>query len=224
MSIGSGKPTDVQLPEFSRCVESFVAKWSAAFLVPLVCGCAHLAPAETIPDALGKVSPEELFEEGVWHASRGDSLRAEQYFGAARDRGYPPQRVVAWLMVVCVAANRYRAALDHASIHLRRHPSNWWLRLVVASIHDALGDFEAARVELEQVVSADPARALPHYRLGLLYQERFGDLARAARHLERYRQLDPHGAHSSEVEILLRNTAAPSFEASQGSPSRANTQ
>lgn len=211
MSIGSGTRTGEPICTLNRRVSGSRIGW-CVWTFALMAGCAHQVQTESIPDALSRVSGSELFEEGVWHASHGDSLRAEQYLGAARDRGYAPEMVVAWLVVVCVASNRYRAALDHAARHLRSHPTNWWLKFVVASIHEALGDFEGARTELEQVVLARPAWPLPHYRLGILYHQRFGDSGLAAHHLERYRQLAPDGEHIAEVNNLVGGTAIGSMD------------
>ncbi|MEM8606791.1 MAG: tetratricopeptide repeat protein [Myxococcota bacterium] len=149
------------------------------------------------------VSARDLFEEGVWHAAKGDSLRAEQYLSAARDRGFPSNEVVPWLVAACVASSRYRAALAHAARHLRQHPSDSSVRLVVANIYDALGDFGNARIELQRIVEEDPKNALSHYRLGLLYEERFQAHELATRHLSMYRQLDPKGEHVAEVEAIL---------------------
>jgi len=153
--------------------------------------------------AVPAMSPEELFEIGLLWARRGDLLRAEQYLNSARNHGYDEPPVVYWLVRVCVAAGRYHSALDHAERYLRDNPENWRLRLVVASIHEALGDVDRARIELEHIVRAQPQSPLPRYRLALLYSRRGFGARRAVPHLEAYLALDPAGPHAAEVEKLL---------------------
>lgn len=171
----------------------------------LLAGCQHAAIRGGV-DARREVhaiTPEELFEVGLLQARRGDLLRAEQYLSAARSQGYDEPTVVYWLVRVCLAAGRYHSALDHASRHLRGDPANWRLRLVVASIHEALGDLDRARLELEHIVRAQPQSPLPRYRLGILYWSQGFHTRSAAPHLEAYLALDPAGPHAAEVETLL---------------------
>ncbi|MGB5811675.1 MAG: tetratricopeptide repeat protein [Polyangiales bacterium] len=164
---------------------------------------------------LTRVSAEDLFAEGVTYALRGDHLRAEQYLGAAKQRGYDPDSIVVWLVRVCVASDRYQAALAHAYRHLRDHPENWWLRFVVANVHDALGESDRAREELELVVRARPSVASPHYRLGVLYRESLGDISASAPHFRSYLRLDPAGRHAREARGYL---ASPFVGESSTSP------
>lgn len=157
---------------------------------------------------LPSITAEELFHVGLLHARRGDLLRAEQYLNAARYQGHDEPAVVYWLVRVCVSAGRYRSALGHAASYLRDHPANWELRLVVASIHEALGDFERAQIELESIVADEPVRPLPHYRLATLYRERSTAGWRAQPHLEAYLELAPNGPHAAEVGAALEDGLA----------------
>lgn len=168
-------------------------------------GCQHAAirGGADVRNEAPAITPGELFEVGLLHARQGDLLRAEQYLSAARNHGYDEPTVVYWLVRVCVAAGRYHSALDHAARYLRDDPANWRLRLVVASIHEALGDFPRARVELEHIVRAQPNLPLPHYRLAMIYSKQASEMDRAASHFNAYLALDPHGRHTAEVEILL---------------------
>jgi predicted Zn-dependent protease len=111
--------------------------------------------------------------------------------------------VVYWLVRVCVAAGRYHSALRHAKDFLRKQPHNWQLRLVVASIHEALGDPDEATVQLERIVRAQPTASLPHYRLALLYDRRPLQAHRAFAHFQAYLALDPTGPHAPEVKLFL---------------------
>lgn len=177
----------------------------AVFLVVLASGCQHAAVRQSSAARADHttITAEELFRTGLLEASRGDLMRAEQYLSAARSQGYAAPAVVYWLVRVCVAAGRFHSALDHASHYLRDVPNDWPLRFVVASILEALGDFEAARIELEQIVDAEPDSPLPRYRLAMLYS-REGSAARlAVSHYRAYLALDPRGPHAAEVKAIL---------------------
>ena len=193
-----------------------------ALLAGLLCSCVSItacqhsigrrseAPEHESPTVTG----DDLFVLAMAYIRRSDFLRAEQYLHAARERGYEEQAVVFWLVRVCVAAGRYHSALQHATSHLRDHPSHFALRLVVASIHEALGDVEHAQSALESIVSDAPEWALPQYRLGMLYRARFSAGDRARRHLERYLELAPEGPHAAEVRTVLKRKQAAVVEAS----------
>ena len=137
-----------------------------------LCGCHQLGLRQTAPldEEVTAISSETLFQIALLQARRGDLLRAEQYLIAARAEGYDESAVAYWLVRVCVSAGRYHSALGHALGHLRVHPFDWQLRLVVASIHDALGNSVRARAELETIVNAEPARPLPRYLLAMVYR------------------------------------------------------
>lgn len=168
-------------------------------------GCSHLGVRDSsgVPEELRTISGEDLFREGVAYAFRGDTLRAEQYLRASMQKGYSSESVVAWLVRVCVASSRYQAALSHATAYLRTNPYDWWLRFVVANIHDALGDVEGARAELELVVQAVPDRPLPHYRLAVLYRECLRNHELSTPHFRAYLRLEPGGPHAAEARAIL---------------------
>jgi len=181
-------------------------------LGPLFVGCftilggCHHATLHQGPDLhaeLSKVTVDDLLFLAATNARSGDLLRAEQYLSAARQRGRDEAVVVYWLVRVCVAASRYQSALGHATNYLRDHPSDWSLRLVVASIHEALGDVARAQSELERIVEAEPSMPLPHYRLAMLYRDRWTEQERARLHLEEYLRLTPEGSHAAEVRSAL---------------------
>jgi predicted Zn-dependent protease len=184
---------------------------SRALLRCLVCGlvatsaCGHaMLPASSdLRNELAAVTAEELFASAMSHASAGDLLRAEQYLSAAKHRGYDHASIVSWLVRVCVASSRYRSALSHSDDYLRDNPSDWPLRLVVASIHEALGNSDLAQVELERVVEARPDAPLPHYRLAMLYGRHEATRTKASDHLQEYLRLDPAGPHSAEARAVL---------------------
>ncbi|MGB3052209.1 MAG: tetratricopeptide repeat protein [Polyangiales bacterium] len=176
-----------------------------ASCLAMVGGCHHptLHEGPDLRAELTSVTAEDLFLLGVSHARSGDFLRAEQYLSAARQRGHDEAAVIYWLVRVCVAASRYQSALSHAGDYLRDHPAHWSLRLVVASIYEALGDRARAESELEHIVRAQPERPLPHYRLAMLYRNREDDRGRSKAHLEEYLRLAPQGPHAPEARSVL---------------------
>jgi tetratricopeptide (TPR) repeat protein len=97
--------------------------------------------------------------------------------------------------------------LGHADDYLRDHPSDWPLRFVVATIHEALGDVARAQAELERIVRVEPAMPLPHYRLAMLYRDRKADEERARAHLQEYLRLTPEGPHAAEARSVLSEVA-----------------
>lgn len=175
--------------------------WAAA-------GCQHEAlwAQSDLRQAMSAVDAQQLFQEGVLHARLGDSLRAEQYLTAAKARGYDEAEVVAWLVRICVAANRYHSALRHAEPYLRRHPEDWPLRFVIANIYDALGDAERAGVALEAVAEAAPNEPLAHYRLGLYHSEHSLEAEEARKAFENYLSLDPSGRYAAEARVRLQQS------------------
>ena len=209
MSNGSRRSSEEsgrgQARRSSRMLGLFLVSFAA-----MVTGCHHatLHQGPDLQAELTTVTAEDLFLLGVSHARSGDLLRAEQYLSAARQRGHDEAATVHWLVRVCVAASRYQSALAHAADYLRSHPTHWSLRLVVASIYEALGDVARARSELERIVRGEPERPLPHYRLAMLYRSRDADRERAKAHLEDYLRLNPQGLHAPEVRSALTEVSA----------------
>ena len=172
--------------------------------------CVH-ANRRTAPldDGFSRVTQEELFEIGLFQAGRGDLLRAEQYLTAARDRGYSKTATTYWLVRVCISAGRYQSALQHAEQYLRVDPFDLRVRLVVASIQEALGEVSLAQGELERIVQAEPGWALPHYRLALLYQRTPAQASLAPEELQEYLRLEPDGPHSAQARASLEAGSDP---------------
>ena len=173
--------------------------------VAILSGCHHatLHQGPELQAELSTVTVDDLLFLAASHARSGDLLRAEQYLSVARERGHDEAAVVYWLVRVCVAASRYQSALRHATKYLRDHPLDWSLRFIVATIHEALGNIPRAQSELERIVGAEPSMPLPHYRLAMLYRDRWTDQERARLHLEKYLSLTPEGPHAAEVRAAL---------------------
>lgn len=212
MSNGSGRTSGESRPRRAPRPSPLLGVLVVGGLA-ILAGChqAMLHPRPDLQAELSTVTAEDLLSLAVAHARSGDLLRAEQYLSAARQRGHDEAVVVYWLVRVCVAASRYQSALSHAASYLRDHPEDWPLRLVVATIHEALGDVPRAELELERIVGAEPSMPLPHYRLAMLYRSRQADQERAKLHLEEYLRLTPTGPHAAEVRSALGDVAVDSM-------------
>jgi hypothetical protein len=168
-------------------------------------GCGGAPTKGTAAHGFPNLDERELFQVGLFRAQRGDFFGAEQYLVAARLRGFDGAAATYWLIRVCVSAGRYHSALRHARHYLAQNPNSWQLRLVVASIHEALGELSEARHELEVVLRAEPARPLAHYRIGMLYRRIPSSQQRGLEHLRQYLRLDPTGPYAEKVRGELRH-------------------
>ncbi len=170
-------------------------------------GCGAASPGDqraASPDPLDTVSAEELYRRGVLLVQSGDSVRAEQYIAAAIDRGFSEETAMPALMHACVSSSRLSAALTYAEPYLLRHPSNWPLRLLVASLHMGLAQHERARSELERVLRDAPDEPPEaHYFLGVLLRDELDDLEGARGHFRRYLAIAPQGDHRDEALAAL---------------------
>ena len=208
MSNGSGRTSGESRPGQAPSHRRRLGASLVGCLV-ILGGChqATLHPRPNLQAELSTITAQDLLSLAVDHARSGDLLRAEQYLSVARQRTHDEAAVVYWLVRVCVAASRYQSALGHAANYLRDHPDDWPLRLVVATLYEALGDVLRARSELERIVGAEPAMPLPHYRLAMLYRSQQADQERAKLHLEEYLKLTPSGPHAAEVRSVLSQIA-----------------
>jgi tetratricopeptide (TPR) repeat protein len=170
----------------------------------LCAGCGA-ARSDTPPpgDALDQIEASQFFHLGNQLAEAGDSVRAEQYFSAAIERGYPEAEVIPRLMEVCIGASRLSAALGYAEPYLERHDEDWALRLLVATLQMSLNQTGAARGNLERVVVDRPDEATAHYLLGVLLRDRFDASSDANVHFTRYLELAPEGAHAREARLSI---------------------
>jgi tetratricopeptide (TPR) repeat protein len=172
----------------------------------LALGCATGANARRPPppDPLDTVSADELFSRGVRLGQAGDFIRAEQYIAAAIERGYSEERAMPALMAACVQGSRLSAALGYAEPYLARHPNEWSLRLLVASIHMGLSQHERARDELARVLRDAPEEPpQAHYFLGVLHRDHLDDADIAHQRFRRYLELAPDGPHRDEAISAL---------------------
>ncbi len=178
-----------------------------ALLVVAVAGCAS-GPARLPPgDPLDLVSAETLFQLGV-ELEATDSIRSEQYLSAALARGYPEAEVIPVILGVCVRVSRFGDALDYAEPYLERHPEDWALRVLVASIHMGLGHPNEAQRHLAVVLEVAPDAPSGHYLMAIVARDALDDALLARSHFTRYLELAPDGEHASEARLELRRTDA----------------
>lgn len=161
-------------------------------------------PENASPDPLDSVSAEELYRRGVMLVRAGDSVRAEQYLVAAIDRGFPEEAAMPALMHACVQSSRLSAALSYAKPFLARHPTQWPLRLLVATLHMGLEQPAKAREELVRVLRDAPEEPPEaHYFLGVLLRDELDDPEGSREHFRRYLALAPDGRHREEALAAL---------------------
>jgi tetratricopeptide (TPR) repeat protein len=155
-------------------------------------------------------APEKLFARGQEFHAMGDLTRAEQYYAAAMQQGYPEAKVLPVLLRVCIASSRYRVAIDYAEPVLKKNPTDHRLRLVVGSLYTAIGQPENARKHYEAVVADAPNDATGHFALAVLLRDEFNDRVTADKHFREYLRLDPQGPHVEEAKgSLLKDVTPP---------------
>jgi tetratricopeptide (TPR) repeat protein len=180
-------------------------RWLLLVLLSVLSACGHAQTARpATPRSLGEVAPAELFEKGRLLANTGDHVAAEQFLVAALRRGYPEEACVRELVRVCVAGGRMDSALTHAEPYLERHPEDFRLRQVVASVYLALGDIAQARGELERVIEVEPAVPEAQFLMAVLLRDDFSDPESARLHFANYLALAPNGDHASEARFWLK--------------------
>jgi tetratricopeptide (TPR) repeat protein len=204
-------PTDHEgAAERRRSAHSLPARragvWCSWLLLAVV-GCASAPPPPAAsPETVARQRAEiarSLLETGRALAAQGDALRAEQYLRAALEGGASRREVLPLLISVCIASQRYRAAIADARLFLRDHPGASRLRFVLASLLAGIGDFPSAVDELTRLVSTEPQHELGHYALGVLYRDRLRHAERADQEFRAYLQLAPTGPHAEEARASL---------------------
>ena len=182
---------------------------SARILVSLALCLGACAPAAKAPQAEGRAEAQlqvsMLIQRARAFAEAGDYTRAEQYLNLATLNGGDPAQVISLLIDVCVRDQRYRAALEYAEEHLRRHPRSDRLRYVEATLLQALGDIAKSRKELERVFETSPDLADAHFTIAILLRDALGSHLDADGHFREYLRLAPGGEHAEEArESLLQ--------------------
>ena len=161
------------------------------------CSPGEALPATaTTPDAPHNAG---LYAAGAAFAARGDDVRAEQYFNAARRARVDDSRVLPALVALCVRASRLRAALGYALEDLRRRSGDFRLAFLIASLHTALDQPADALRMLELVVHLRPDWPQAHLLRARLYRDSFADYGGASRAFGAYLQCADGGAHPQDT-------------------------
>jgi Tfp pilus assembly protein PilF len=177
-------------------------------LAPIVISCLSViacARQATVADEVAARShdreraAEEMLASARALLDAGDYGRAEQYAEFAARNGAKAEVVVPLVLEACIRDQRFRAAVEHGRHHLKRHPTDDAVRLLVASIHCVLGEPDLARREFERVIEDHPDWAQAHYALAVLLRDDLGDFSRADEHFREYLRLAPGGSHRAEA-------------------------
>lgn len=186
----------------------------------LLAACAHEGGGAKVVEsqkiAEGERTPDKLVERGKGFYDVGDLTRAEQYFAAALTAGAPEKDVLPLLLRVCVEAKRYRVAIGYAEPVLHKHPDDYRLRMLVASLYAAVDDFGAAQQQLETVLSQHPDDASAHYALAVILHDELHQLLDADVHFREYLRIEPNGPHAEEARSLLLKEVKPSIAPTPG--------
>ncbi|MEQ9323059.1 MAG: tetratricopeptide repeat protein [Polyangiaceae bacterium] len=170
------------------------------------CGAAASEPSAQADVMREEKTPDKLIARGRAFAKVGDLTRAEQYLAAALDAGAEVDVALPMLLRVCIAEQRYRAAIAYGEPYLKKRPDDTRLRFVIASLYSNIGETVTAREHLEKVVEAQPDNAEVHFAMGMLALESDGDMVTADGHFREYLRLEPQGTHAAEARShLLRS-------------------
>jgi predicted Zn-dependent protease len=167
------------------------------------CGSAAAGGRNAERQAAADSSAATLLKRGRAAAAIGDLTRAEQYLIAALKAGGPEGAITRELLVVCVADQRFPAALEYAEQHLHRHPKDTEVQFAAASIYAAVGQGDRARVLLEDVVQRRPDWPDAHYVLASVLRDA-SEQERADRHDLEYLRLEPEGKLAERARARLR--------------------
>jgi Tfp pilus assembly protein PilF len=178
---------------------------SALLVAVVLAACGAEEHHANTPESTMHERAEDLFQAGRNAAARGDTVRSEQYLSAAIERGYDRGKALPLLLRVCLSSSRLRAALTHAEPYLRDHPEDDALRYVIAIVHMGLGDADAARLDLTELLRHDQRNSDAHLLLGILDSRT--DFTSARDHFRAYLDLAPHGRHAGEARSRLAELA-----------------
>ena len=191
---------------------STIALLAVLSVLLTACGGAKVKTKTAMPDPLADVEAKALFDQAVVLERQGDPIRAEQYYAAAIDRGYPTKEAVPAIVRVCVSSSRLRSALRYALPYLERNPKEWALRYLVASIEHGLDMHEEAERSVSQVIRDKPDFADGYFLLAVVIDDGLKAMKVAAqrerdvqanRYYRKYLELAPTGKHAQEAQQRL---------------------
>jgi tetratricopeptide (TPR) repeat protein len=197
-----------------------VRAWVALILAPLLVPSGACTPkqkeskvARDIKIVREENKPDRLFEKAKAFHQVGDLTRAEQYYAAALDQGYPEAKVLPLLIRVCIDSSRFQVAIEYAEPILKKNPRDHRLRTLIAALYSAIGYHTRARSYYEIALDDEPNDATTHYALAVLLRDEFKDVLSADKHFREYLRVAPEGPHAQEAKgSLLKEVPPPSTE------------
>jgi predicted Zn-dependent protease len=172
----------------------------------VLAGCGASAAPSLKANALmvqRESTPDILMGRGDAFASVGDSTRAEQYFAAALAGGGDSSQLTRRLIRVCVSDQRFHSAILYAENHLRRFPSDYAVRFVLATVLAGIGDTAAAQQNLELLARETPEDADVHFALAVLLRESGHDALGADKEFRLYLKYAPGGVNAAHAQASL---------------------
>ncbi len=168
----------------------FFVLWSAAL-------CAVL-PAQTSLDRISHDIQEleglHNYSKGLLHKSRKDYRSAIPYFEAALTGKQEHFRIYFHLAECYYKLNDLHKTEYYASLSIGEKNDYLPPRMLMYNARMKAKDYPAAGEVLETILHIDPKNAKAHFLAGQLYQNRIGDLEKAASHFERILELSKeHG-------------------------------
>lgn len=169
----------------------------------------QLRATEPSLDEPPALSNTQLLEVARELERRGDSLRAEQYYVLALERGAPADEVLPRLLAAYVRDRQYRLAAQRAEDFLAKHPHSVRIRLILAALYEAVGDYARAVECYQQVVHREPSGPDAHFALASVLVEQGQQRATADRHFRRYLELAPRGVYAERAQAALLTEVTP---------------
>jgi len=181
------------------------------FTLWLAAGCAGvpLDAAEPQGAKAPQLTAAQLLEIADELQRRGDTQRSEQYYMVALERGADERAVLPRLLSAYVRDRQYRLAAQRAEDHLRKHPNDVPVRLLLAALYEAVADYSRAVSAYHSVIQGDDARADAHFALATILSEQTHDRAGADVHFRRYLALAPHGLYADRARASLLTEVLP---------------
>jgi tetratricopeptide (TPR) repeat protein len=174
------------------------------FCAVVACAHSHASTTSTATnDPMANVTAQQLYTTGLALAREGDLVRSEQYLVASMQRGMSEPVALRQLMSVCVQASRFRAAIGYAQPYIERHPHDWALRYLMATILEGLDEHQAARRHVEAVIADNARHADAHFTLATMLLERYNDPVGADAHYRQYLEISPQGIHAEEARARM---------------------
>ena len=184
-------------------MQALIRGWMCGLVMVLGCAAPGVQRGSATAGAAAELSADQLVEVADVLAQHGETVRAEQYYVSAIQRGAPRARVLPALLRLYVRDGQYRLAIEHVEDQLRREPRDTTLRLLLGTLYTATGQVREAVASYERVLEREPRLAEAHYALATVLYEAQVDRGRADSHFRAYLTHAPDGEHAAEARSLL---------------------